>query len=177
MFRFGVPSDVISDLINIKDKILMKVYRNLVEFIVMEGVDEYNLAMAMWLVSHCQGHLFVNSPVPNDLKKLVHIANVTEKSKVRDLVASVARHLVKYPTHFVLETTFDTANSLFDAQPPQHQPHLRRGEERLPGQGDLIKIPHIIKCLTDSTNTYSAATSWCTPPRTTKRFFCGWGTR
>ena len=113
MFRFGVPSDVISDLINIKDKVLMKVYRNLVEFIVMEGVDEYNLAMAMWLVSHCQGHLFVNSPVPGDLKKLVHIANVTEKSKVRDLVASVARHLVKYPTHFVLETTFDTANSLF----------------------------------------------------------------
>ena len=113
MFRYGVPSDVISDLINIKDKILMKVYRNLVEFIVLEGVDEYNIAMAMWLVSHCEGHLHVNAPLPTDPKNLVHIANVTEKTKVVDLVAAVARNLVRYPTHFVLETTFDTANSIF----------------------------------------------------------------
>ena len=113
MFRYGVPSDVVSDLINIKDKVLMKVFTNLVEIIVMEGVDEYDLAMAMWLISHCQGHLFVNSPTQEDPKKLVHIANVTEKSRVADLVRSIATNLVRFPSHFVLETTFDTQNSIF----------------------------------------------------------------
>ena len=113
MFRYGVPGDVVSDLINIKDKVLIKVFTNLVEIIVMEGVDEYDLAMAMWLISHCQGHLFVNSPTKEDPKKLIHIANVTEKSRVADLVRSIATNLVRYPSHFVLETTFDTQNSIF----------------------------------------------------------------
>ena len=113
MFRYGVPTDVVSELINIKDKVLMKVFTNLVEIIVMEGVDEYDLAMAMWLISHCQGHLFVNSPTQEDPKKLVHIANVTEKSRVSDLVRAISTNLVRYPSHFVLETTFSTQNSIF----------------------------------------------------------------
>ena len=92
---------------------LIKVFTNLVEIIVMEGVDEYDLAMAMWLISHCQGHLFVNSPTQEDPKKLVHIANVTEKSRVSDLVRSMATNLVRYPSHFVLETTCSTQNSIF----------------------------------------------------------------
>ena len=113
LFRFGAPRDLIVGLVNVKDRVMFKVFSNLVEFVIMEGADEYDLAMAMWLISHCQGHLFVNSPTQEDPKKLVHIANVTEKSRVADLVRSIATNLVRYPSHFVLETTFDTQNSIF----------------------------------------------------------------
>ena len=95
-------------MVNIKDRVLFKVFTNLVEVILMKGVDEYDLAMAFWFLSHLEGHLFINLPSPDNPKKLVHLANVTKTSRISDLVHVVVGHLVRYPTHLVFQSKFST---------------------------------------------------------------------
>ena len=89
------------------------IFTNLIEIIVMKGADEYDLAMAMWLVSHVEGHLFVNLPTKDDPKRLSFLTHVKKDSKIADLVSKIVGTLVKYPTHFVLQTKFTTENSVF----------------------------------------------------------------
>ena len=113
LFRFGAAGDLVKQMVNIKDRVLFKVFRNLIEIIVMRGVDEYDLAMAFWLLTHVEGHLFVNLPTPDNPKKLVHIANVTQKSRISELVTTAVGQLVRYPTHFVLQTQFSTMKGIF----------------------------------------------------------------
>lgn len=115
MFKFGAPSDLVTQMINIKDRVLFKTFTNLVEMIVMEGADEYDLAMALWMLSHCEGHLMINIPTEKEPKKLLHVANVSEKSRISELVRSVVGHLYSYPAHLVLETKFSTKGSIFDS--------------------------------------------------------------
>ena len=113
LFRFGATSDLVKQMVNIKDRVLFKVFTNLIEIILMKGVDEYDLAMAIWLLSHCEGHLLVNLPTADNPKKLVHIANITKSSKIPAIVHAIVGHLVRYPTHLVFQTKFSTAKSIF----------------------------------------------------------------
>ena len=88
----------------------------------MEGADEYDLALAMWLISHVEGHLFINLPIPGDPKKLQHLANITKKSRISDLVSTVVGHLLKYPAHLVLQAKFKLNDSIMS------QPELQNRE-------------------------------------------------
>ena len=115
LFRFGAMKDAMNEMTNIKDRVIFKVFSNLVEIIVMEKADEYDLAMAMWLLSHCTGHLLLNSPTPTDPKKLIHIANVTKESRIRDLVHAVVGNILTHPAHFVLQSKFNLEGSIFDS--------------------------------------------------------------
>ena len=112
LFRFGAPRDLVQQMVNVKDRVLFKVFTNLVEIIVMKGADEYDLAMAMWLVSHMEGHLFANLPTKDDPKRLTLLTNVTKESRVSDLVSKIVGTLIKYPAHFVLQTKFSTRKSV-----------------------------------------------------------------
>ena len=88
----------------------------------MEGADEYDLSMPMWLISHVEGHLFINLPTPNDPKKLQHLANITKTSRISDLVSTVVGHLLKYPAHLVLQAKFKLNDSIMN------QPELQNRE-------------------------------------------------
>ena len=116
LFRFGAPKDAMSQIVNIKDRVLFKVFTNLVEIIIMEKADEYDLAMAMWLISHCTGNLYINIPQETDPKRLLHIATVKKESRIKDLVYAVVGNVVRHPAHLVLETKFSTANSILDGE-------------------------------------------------------------
>ena len=109
-------------LVNVKDRVMFKVFSNLIELVVMEGADEYDLAMAMWLLSHVEGHLFINLPTPDDPKRLQHLANITPTSRISDLVSTIVGHLLKYPAHLVLQAKFKIDDSVM------HQPELQNRE-------------------------------------------------
>ena len=94
--------------------------------IVMEKADEYDLAMALWMLSHCEGHLMVNIPTPQEPKKLLHVANVSEKSRISELVRAVVGHLYSYPAHLVLETKFSTKGSIFDSPEVTNQQAIKQ---------------------------------------------------
>ena len=115
LFRFGAMKDAMTEMINIKDRVIFKSFTNLVEIIVLEKADEYDIAMAMWLLSHCTGHLLMNTPTPTEPKKLIHIANVTKESRIRDLVHAVVGHTITHPAHFVLQSKFSLQGSIFDS--------------------------------------------------------------
>ena len=122
LFRFGAQKDLMVEMVNVKDRIMFKVFSNLIEVIIMEGADEYDLAMAMWMITHVPGHLFINLPTADDPKKLKHLANVTKNSRVSDLVTAVVGHLIKYPAHLVLQSQFAIDESLMN------QPELQSRE-------------------------------------------------
>ena len=116
LFRFGAPKDAMSQMVNIKDRVIFKVFTNLVEMIIMDKADEYDLAMAMWLLSHCEGNLYINIPQETDPRRLLHIATVKKDSRIRDLVHAVVGNVVHHPAHLVLETKFSTADSVLDGE-------------------------------------------------------------
>ena len=125
LFRFGAMKDAMNEMTNIKDRVIFKVFSNLVEIIVMEKADEYDLAMAMWLLSHCTGHLMLNTPTTDQPKKLIHIANVTKESRIRDLVFSIVGNITRYPAHFVLQTKYSMDGSVL-ASPLMNKHTLAR---------------------------------------------------
>ena len=114
LFRFGAPSDAVSSLIVIKDTIFCKIFTNLVEFIIEEGVRSEHVRMIAWLLTHCAGtnHLFVNTPTDAEPMRLKHIANVKQHGRLSDVVPKITSALAKFPTHFVLQCQFSTANTL-----------------------------------------------------------------
>jgi len=115
LFRFGAMKDAMTEMVNIKDRVIFKAFTNLVEIIVLEKADEYDIAMAMWLLSHATGHLLMNSPTPTEPKKLIHIANVTTTSRIRDLVHAIVGNTLSHPAHFVLQSKFNLEGSIFDS--------------------------------------------------------------
>lgn len=114
LFRFGEPTSAVSSLIVIKDHIFAKIFTNLVEFIIEEGVTASDVRMMAWLLTNCggQSHLFVNTPLDNNPMKLVHIANVKHHGRVSDVTRAITKHLAKYPTHYVMQCEFRTTNTL-----------------------------------------------------------------
>ena len=125
LFRFGALKDAMGEMTNIKDRVIFKVFSNLVEIIVMEKADEYDLAMAMWLLSHATGHLMINTPVPDNPKKLLHIANVTKETRIRDLVFAIVGNIITHPAHLVLQTKFNLEGSVL-ASPLMNKHTLAR---------------------------------------------------
>ena len=57
----------------------------------------------------------INTPTPTDPKKLLHIANVTKESRIRDLVHAVVGNTLTHPAHFVLQSKFKLTGSIFDS--------------------------------------------------------------
>jgi len=114
LFRFGAPSQAVSSLIIIKDKIFARVFIDLVEFIVEEGVQAGDIRMMAWLLTNCGGknNLFVNIPTPADPMKLRHIANVEYKGRLANITKSISKALYQYPTHYVMQCQFKTTNTL-----------------------------------------------------------------
>jgi hypothetical protein len=114
LFRFGEPTAAVSSLIVIKDRIFAKIFTDLVEFIVEEGVASSDIRMMAWLLTHCAGnnHLFANTPTDSDPMKLLHIANVKQHGRVSDVTKAITKALARYPTHFVMQCQFQTTNTL-----------------------------------------------------------------
>ena len=114
LFRFGEPTQAVSSLIVIKDRIFAKVFTNLVEFILEEGVVGSDIRMMAWLLTNCEGtnHLFVNTPTDAEPMKLMHIANVAYHGRVSDVTRAITKAMVKFPTHYVMECQFKATNTL-----------------------------------------------------------------
>ena len=131
LFRFGAARDLVTQMVNVKDRVLFKVFKNLIEIIIMKNVDENDIAMALWLLTHVSGHLFVNLPSQDNPKKLVHIANITKQSRISDLVHTVVGQLVKFPTHLVLQAQFSTEGSIFTNKAVTNREALDKIYERV----------------------------------------------
>ena len=114
LFRFGEPTSAVSSLIVIKDHIFCKIFTDLVEFIIEEGVASSDIRMMAWLLTHCAGnnHLFVNTPTDDNPMKLLHIANVKQHGRVSDITKAITKALAKFPTHYVMQCQFQTTNTL-----------------------------------------------------------------
>lgn len=112
LFKFGAVPDIVTEF-NIKEKIWFRVYRNLVEVVIVEEANQTQIAMAAWFLAHAEGHLLVNTPVPDDPKKLLHITNIELNSKISSIALAMTGAIMAYPCHFVHETKFHTANSIF----------------------------------------------------------------
>ena len=115
LFRFGAPSDAMTDLIEIGSKVYVKVFRPLLEVIVHEGVTEADIRFIANLLLHANGPLFVNLPKPDDPSYLLQLGHVDEKTRIRDLQAAMTGALAgqTYPVHFVLRADFDVRKSIF----------------------------------------------------------------
>jgi hypothetical protein len=124
LFKFGAPRDIVTAF-DIKEKIFVKVFNNLIECVVLEGANQYDLAMLAWLLLHTEGHLFVNVPTQMEPKRLLHITNVKADSKVMDTTSKMTSSITKYPCHFVLQAKFQTYNSIFNS-PVIHRHGLAR---------------------------------------------------
>ena len=104
----------VSSLIIIKNKIYARVFLDLVEFIIEEGVESTHVRMMAWLLTNCGGknNLFVNLPSDSDPMRLKHIANVEYKGRLSSITKAITKALVKYPTHYVMQCQFKTTNTL-----------------------------------------------------------------
>ena len=114
LFKFGAPRDIITAF-DIKEKIYVKVFKNLIECVVLEGSNQFDLAMLTWLLLHTEGHLFVNVPTPTEPKKLLHLHNVVRNDKVENVTSIITSSITLYPCHIVLQTKFQTYNSIFNS--------------------------------------------------------------
>jgi hypothetical protein len=106
LFRYGAPHDIVSDVIEIGKKVWFKVFRNLVELIVLDGVLPEQIAFACWMIHHVDGPLLVNLPTQADPSALKHIMDIDGKTRIRDIVQRMTRSLIRYPTHFVVKSVF-----------------------------------------------------------------------
>ena len=106
MFRYGAPHDIVSDVIEIGKKVWLKVFRNLVEVILLDGVLPEQIAFACWMVHHVDGPLLVNLPTQSDPGALKHVMDINEKTRIGDIVRLMTRNIVRYPTHFVIKSHF-----------------------------------------------------------------------
>ncbi len=106
LFRYGAPHDIVSDVIEIGKKVWFKVFKNLVEIIVLDGILPEQIAFACWMISHVDGPLLVNVPTQADPSALKHIAEIGPKSRISDIVRLMTRNIVRYPTHFVVKSEF-----------------------------------------------------------------------
>ena len=106
LFRYGAPHDIVSDVIEIGKKVWFKVFKNLVELIVLDGILPEQIAFACWMISHVDGPLLVNVPTQADPSALKHIAEIGPQSRIGDIVRLMTRNIVRYPTHFVVKSEF-----------------------------------------------------------------------
>ena len=86
--------------------IFVRIYKNLVEVVVLKGVKEAELKVVAWILNHLIGTFFVNTPTPSDTSALKHIKNVTKETKSMEILKCIQRYLDDrfYPIHFVLAT-------------------------------------------------------------------------
>ena len=115
LFRFGAPMDAMSSLVTVREGIcFLKCFSNLVELIVNDGVTQSDMNYIAWMMSHCEGNLYINTPTHDDPKKLLHIFNVTgQKVWIRDLSRAMLQVLHTYPTHYVLTSKFHVGQTIF----------------------------------------------------------------
>ena len=113
-FRFGAPEDQMSTLINIRDRVFVKVFTNLVEVIVQDDtITQSDFNFMAWMLSHAPGNLFVNTPLPDNPKKLVHIFNVKKHGSIKEIARALQQVLVRFPTHYVLQSEFYVGDTIF----------------------------------------------------------------
>ena len=106
MFRYGAPQDIVSDVIEVGQKVWIKVFQNLVEMICLQGVTEDQIAFGCWLIHHVDGPLLVNLPTHKDPDALKHLMDVSDKTRIRQMTQMIMRQLVRYPTHFVIKSDY-----------------------------------------------------------------------
>ena len=115
LFRYGVERDCMHEF-ELKEKIYVRVFRNLVECVVMEGVTSDLVGTLAFLLCHVEANIYVNQPKPDDIKHLVHIGMISkEKRKISDVAKLIATNVHQYPAHFVVETRFHTKNSYLNS--------------------------------------------------------------
>ena len=100
----------------IHDKIYVRVFRNLVEAVITEGVSSEEIGLLAFLVSHVDCNMFATMPTADDPKRLVHIGMASkDKTKIGDVAKTIQGSIRFYPSHIVLETRFHTKNSVFNS--------------------------------------------------------------
>ena len=117
LFRFGITKDCMFEF-SILDKIYVRCFRNLVEAVIVEGVRSSDVAVLSFFINHVDARVYVNIPTDNEPKKLRHIANAYSKPTVqqlKELTRAMIASIVKYPTRVVVETKFQTVDSIFNS--------------------------------------------------------------
>ena len=105
LFKYGSVYDILKEF-DINRKIFVRIYKNLVEVVVLKGVKEPELKVVAWILNHLIGTFFVNTPTPQDTAALKHIKNVTKETKSVEILKCMMKYLDDrfYPIHFVLAT-------------------------------------------------------------------------
>ena len=115
LFFYGVEADIMREIQN-HEKLYVRVFRNLVEAVIMEGVSSEEIGLLAFLVSHVDCNLFATMPTQDDPKRLVHIGMAAkDQSKLADVAKTIQGSIRFYPAHIVLETRFHTKNSIFNS--------------------------------------------------------------
>jgi hypothetical protein len=115
LFFYGVEPDIMREF-TIHHKIFVRVFRNLVECVIMEGVSSEEIGLLAFLTSHVDCNMYSTMPTQDDPKRLVHIGMSSSKTKDLARVAQTIQGGIRvYPAHIVLETKFHTKNSVFNS--------------------------------------------------------------
>ena len=116
LFRFGTFKDCLNEF-ELKEKIYVRVFRNLLEAVILEGATSDLVATLAFLICHTESNLYVNSPKIDDAKHLVHIGMVSkDKRKISDVAKMITSNIQRYPTHIVVETRFHLDNSYLNSK-------------------------------------------------------------
>ena len=100
----------------IHDKIFVRVFRNLVEAVILEGVSTEEIGLLAFLISHVDCNMFATMPTQDDPKRLVHIGMAAkDSSRIGQVAQNIQSSIRFYPSHIVLETRFHTSNSIFNS--------------------------------------------------------------
>ncbi len=130
LFRFGSPSDVMTDLIEIGSKVFVKVFKPLLEIIIHEGVSENDIRFIGSLILHAHGPFFVNIPSKDDPMRLLQLGQVDDTTRLRDIQAAITGALSgnAWPIHFVLRADFKVRQSIFVSKwvSPEGIDHMRK---------------------------------------------------
>ena len=110
LFKYAYVGDLIRDF-DIKQHIWIRVTKSLIEAVVLQGAKDFEIRCLAFMLNHVEGHFLVNTPVPEDGYKLKQIMKVTKETRDSDVSKAIFRELYEYPTHLVLYSDFNVANS------------------------------------------------------------------
>ena len=74
-----------SSSFNIDKLIYVRIYKHLIEIVLLKGVNESQVKTVAWILNHTIGTLHVNTPMPDDSAKLKHILNITNETESNNI--------------------------------------------------------------------------------------------
>jgi hypothetical protein len=112
LFKYAYSGDILRDF-DLNKFIYVRVCKNLIEAILLNGVREWEIKVLAYMLNHVVGQMFVNIPTNEDNAKLHHIFNVTKGSETKDIYNAISKNVdpQSYPMHFVLYAKWNVEGS------------------------------------------------------------------